>query len=210
MRKPVTEFFVGMLCDLWGLANLMMHGANSPNSTNATVWTWRNSLRVEHWSRANRPRLQAGHPSATSAGFALVHLRSIGVPILHISNAGGIGHFAHWSVTRRTLTHCFDGAISRLPRLGSRVRIPSPAPNFQILQSHGIPRFFRFLERLKSQSLGSLGGRGLHAGYKCGEATNREIAASKEYATVCLRRRNLTRNNSSRALIGASALLLPA
>ena len=40
---------------------------------------------------------------------------------------------------------CGDGVISRLPRLGSRVRIPSPAPNFQeyhrvrLVPSDGLP-----------------------------------------------------------------------
>ena len=41
--------------------------------------------------------------------------------------------------------HCANTVISRLPRLGSRVRIPSPAPIFPTSEDDGKPRFPRVL-----------------------------------------------------------------
>src|SRR4051794_28187491 len=53
----------------------------------------------------------------------------------------------NWSVVQDTAWHSLDGVISRLPRLGSSVRIASPAPvsssRIKQTKSRGPPRLFR-------------------------------------------------------------------
>jgi hypothetical protein len=52
----------------------------------------------------------------------------------------------HSGEFQRSAIDCEDAAISSLPRLGSRVRIPSPAPVIEKTKRRGEPRLFAYWE----------------------------------------------------------------
>ena len=107
---------------------------------------------------------------------------------------------AYSSAIRGNLAQCSDNVISRLPRLGSRVRIPSPAPVSKSFKAAEFRGFFVFRAVEIAAARMPLSGRGLPAGYKLGETTKREIAASAECEAIHHDRPELTEVVSERPL----------
>ena len=84
--------------------------------------TWKTD---RHWlAVASRLQfLEFAPVRSYSQEFGLIRKSDFQIPIEARSDA-------HFRALERILTHCNDDKIFRLPRLGSRVRIPSPAPVF--------------------------------------------------------------------------------
>jgi len=74
-------------------------------------------------------------------------------------------------------TCCSEKCLNRLPRLGSSVRIASPAPS-NLTEKPRNSAAFVFFGRLKSQLAAGAERLGLPSGRQFSESTEREIAAS--------------------------------
>ena len=90
------------------------------------------------------PRSLRGHSLWISRGFRPVRSSTSRFDFSVIRMPGGTRTLAYSSASSCPLSNPFNGVISRLPRLGSGVRIASPAPNFQTFKAADLRGFFVF------------------------------------------------------------------